>query len=149
MYLILQQEEPDDYVIATGEQHSVREFIVRAFAEVGVGLRFEGSGTDEVGVVDTIDESILERARDSYGPPEASQILTTGATVVKIDPRYYRPTEVASLLGDPTKARRQLGWQTTIGFPQLVQEMVAADLEEARRDELVLQRGFSVKSHRE
>ncbi len=149
MQLMLQQDEPDDYVIATGEQHSVREFVQAAFAEVGVGLRFEGTGVEQVGVVDSIDTSLLQRARDSYGPPTGEGAIQPGEALVKVDPRYYRPTEVASLLGDPTKARVQLDWQTTIGFDQLVREMVAADLEEARRDELSLQSGFSVKAHRE
>ena len=149
MQLMLQQDEPDDYVIATGEQHSVREFVQAAFAEVGVGLRFEGTGVDQVGVVDSIDAGLLQRARDSYGPPAGEGAIQPGEALVKVDPRYYRPTEVASLLGDPTKAREQLGWQTTIGFDQLVREMVAADLEEACRDELSLQSGFSVKAHRE
>ncbi len=149
MQLMLQQDEPDDYVIATGEQHSVREFVQAAFAEVGVGLRFEGTGVDQVGVVDSIDAGLLQRARDSYGPPAGEGAIQAGEALVKVDPRYYRPTEVASLLGDPTKAREQLDWQTTIGFDQLVREMVAADLEEARRDELSLQGGFSVKAHRE
>ena len=149
MQLMLQQDEPDDYVIATGEQHSVREFVQAAFAEVGVGLRFEGTGVDQVGVVDSIDAGLLQRARDSYGPPAGEGAIQPGEALVKVDPRYYRPTEVASLLGDPTKAREQLGWQTTIGFDQLVREMVAADLVEACRDELSLQRGFSVKAHRE
>ncbi len=149
MQLMLQQDEPDDYVIATGEQHSVREFVQAAFAEVGVGLRFEGTGVDQVGVVDSIDAGLLQRARDSYGPPAGEGAIQPGEALVKVDPRYYRPTEVASLLGDPTKAREQLDWQTTIGFDQLVREMVAADLEEARRDELSLQGGFSVKAHRE
>ena len=149
MQLMLQQDEPDDYVIATGEQHSVREFVQAAFAEVGVGLRFEGTGVDQVGVVDSIDAGLLQRARDSYGPPAGEGAIQPGEALVKVDPRYYRPTEVASLLGDPTKAREQLGWQTTIGFDQLVREMVAADLVEACRDELSLQSGFSVKAHRE
>ena len=149
MQLMLQRDEPDDYVIATGEQHSVREFVQAAFAEVGVGLCFEGTGVDQVGVVDSIDADLLQRARDSYGPSAGEGAIQPGEALVKVDPRYYRPTEVASLLGDPAKARAQLGWQTVVDYDQLVREMVAADLEEARRDELSLQSGFSVKAHRE
>jgi GDPmannose 4,6-dehydratase len=105
MHLILQQPKPDDYVLATGEMHSVREFIELAFAEVGRKITWRGKGVDEEGVDDK-----------------------TGAVLVKIDPRYFRPTEVDLLLGDPSKARKVLGWKHEITFPQLVKEMMAADL---------------------
>jgi GDPmannose 4,6-dehydratase len=105
MWRMLQQEEPDDYVLATGEMHTVREFVERAFAEVGVTIRWQGKGVDEVG---------LDAA--------------TGTVRVSVDPRYFRPTEVEQLLGDPSKARQRLGWHHTTTFPELVREMVAADL---------------------
>jgi len=105
MHLILQQDKADDYVLATGEMHSVREFIERAFAEVGRTLTWRGKGADEEGFDDK-----------------------TGQVLVKIDPRYFRPTEVDLLLGDPTKARTVLGWKHEITFPMLVKEMVAADI---------------------
>jgi len=105
MYLMLQQDKPDDYVLATGEMHSVREFIERAFAETGRKIAWRGKGVDEEGVDDK-----------------------TGDVLVKIDPRYFRPTEVELLLGDPSKARNVLGWKHEITFPQLVKEMVASDL---------------------
>ncbi|HEY2010113.1 MAG TPA: GDP-mannose 4,6-dehydratase [Rhizomicrobium sp.] len=105
MYLILQQDKPDDYVLATGETHSVREFIELAFSEVGRKIAWRGRGVDEEGVDDE-----------------------TGDVLVKIDPRYFRPTEVDLLLGDPSKARKILGWKHEITFPQLVKEMVASDL---------------------
>jgi len=105
MHLILQQPKPDDYVLATGEMHSVREFIELAFAEVGRKITWRGKGVDEEGVDDK-----------------------TGAVLVKIDPRYFRPTEVDLLLGDPSKARKVLGWKHEISFPQLVKEMMASDL---------------------
>jgi GDPmannose 4,6-dehydratase len=105
MYLILQQEKPDDYVLATGETHSVREFIELAFAEVGRKIAWRGNGVDEEG----LDEK-------------------TGDVLVKIDSRYFRPTEVDLLLGDPAKAHKALGWKHEITFPQLVKEMVASDL---------------------
>ena len=105
MWRILQQDEPDDYVLATGETHSVREFVELAFNEIGRKISWQGEGVDEVG----IDED-------------------SGKTLVKIDPRYFRPTEVELLLGDPSKARQQLGWQHTTTFPELVAEMVASDL---------------------
>jgi GDPmannose 4,6-dehydratase len=105
MHLILQQDKPDDYVLATGEMHSVREFIERAFAEVGRTVTWRGKGVDEEGVDDK-----------------------TGDLLVKVDPRYFRPTEVDLLLGDPSKARTMLGWKHEITFPMLVKEMVACDL---------------------
>jgi GDPmannose 4,6-dehydratase len=105
MYLILQQDKPDDYVLATGETHSVREFIELAFAEVGRKIVWRGTGENEEGLDDK-----------------------NGDVLVKIDPRYFRPTEVELLLGDPSKARRVLGWKHEITFPQLVKEMVASDL---------------------
>ncbi len=149
MHLMLQQSEPDDYVIATGEQHSVREFVQKAFAEIGVEIAFEGRAVHQVGLVHSIDADLLERARSGYGPAAGEGPIQPRLPIVRIDPRYYRPTEVASLLGDPTKAREKLGWQPTIGFDQLVRDMVVADLDEARRDAHSLHRGFAVKAHRE
>jgi GDPmannose 4,6-dehydratase len=105
MWLILQQDEPDDYVLATGEQHSVREFLEKAFAHVGKRLEWRGHGIEEHGF-------------------DAS----TGRILVKIDPRYFRPTEVETLHGDPSKARKKLGWRHTVSFTTLVQEMMDADL---------------------
>lgn len=105
MWRILQQEEPEDFVLATGETHSVREFVELAFAEVGRAINWEGSGVDEVG-------------RDGK----------SGDVLVRIDKRYFRPTEVDILLGDPSKALAKLGWKHTTPFPELVKEMVASDL---------------------
>jgi GDPmannose 4,6-dehydratase len=106
MWLMVQQDQPDDFVLATGETHSVREFVERAFAEVGCKIAWSGKGIDEKG----IDEK-------------------TGNTLVAIDPRYFRPTEVDILMGDPSKAAKKLGWKHRWTFSQLVKEMVAADLE--------------------
>src|SRR6195256_6975773 len=105
MWLILQQGKPDDYVLATGENHSVREFVEKAFAQIGKTIVWRGSGAEEKGV---------ERA--------------TGEVLVEVDPRYFRPTEVETLLGDPSKARRLLGWQHKTSFDQLVKDMVDADM---------------------
>ena len=149
MYLMLQQDAPDDYVIATGEQHSVRELAERAFAEVGIELRFEGAGLDETGVVGVVDEGRLAAARAGYGPAGGDGPVRPGAVVVRVDPRYYRPTEVSSLIGDASKARERLGWEATISFADLVREMVAEDLAEARRDELCRTQGFRIKEFRE
>jgi GDPmannose 4,6-dehydratase len=112
MWRIVQQDTPDDYVLATGETHSVREFVELAFAEVGRTIAWRGEGVDEVG----IDEA-------------------SGKTLVRIDPRYFRPTEVDQLLGDPSKAREKLGWQHRISFRELVKDMVESDLVEARREQ--------------
>jgi GDPmannose 4,6-dehydratase len=112
-WLMLQQEKPEDYVIATGEQHSVREFVDLAAAEMGLHLRWQGEGVGE----HALDE--------------------TGRTVVAIDPRYFRPTEVETLLGDPSKARRQLGWTPRTPFAELVREMAQADLARAEREAVV------------
>jgi GDPmannose 4,6-dehydratase len=111
MWRILQQPAPDDYVLATGETHSVREFVELAFAETGRAIRWQGKGVDEKGVD-----------------------AKTGEVLVAVDPRYFRPTEVDLLLGDPTKARAKLGWKHTTTFPELVKEMVAADLVEVERE---------------
>ena len=160
MHLMLQQDEPDDYVIATGEQHSVREFCLRAFAEAGIELVFSGSGVDEVGLVGSVDADLLARARancvpchggttDDPGAPSDDELPTPGRVLLRVDSRYFRPTEVASLVGDAAKARDRLGWQPEIGFEQLVHEMVWEDLDEARKDELARASGFRVHQFRE
>jgi GDPmannose 4,6-dehydratase len=111
MWMMLQQHEPDDYVLATGENHSIREFVERAFAEVGRSIEWSGQGLDEIG-------------RDAR----------TGQALVAVDPRYFRPTEVEQLIGDPSKANQKLGWRHEVGFEELVREMVASDLETVKRD---------------
>jgi GDPmannose 4,6-dehydratase len=125
-WLMLQQEQPEDFVIATGEQHSVREFVTVAGAELGMRIAWQGKGVDEVGV-DT----------------------KSGRTVVKVDPRYFRPTEVETLLGDPTKAKAKLGWTPEHTFQDLVREMVASDLEIARRDAVIAREGFKTYRYSE
>jgi GDPmannose 4,6-dehydratase len=149
MHLILQRDDPDDYVIATGEQHSVREFCERAFAEVGLDLAFVDEGPGEQGVIRKVDDTLLTKARNGYGLATDTAALIPGTVVIRVDPRYYRPTEVQALLGDPTKAREELGWTATTRFPELVHEMVWEDLAEAQRDELCRSEGFAVKSFQE
>ena len=124
MWLMLQAETPDDYVIATGEAHSVREFVERAFGEVGMSIAWEGSGVNEVG---------RDRA--------------SGRVVVRIDPRYFRPTEVEFLLGDPSKARKNLGWKTETSFDDLVRIMVREDLKEAEKDRFIEKKGYQTFHH--
>jgi GDPmannose 4,6-dehydratase len=134
-WLILQQPEPDDYVIATGEQYSVREFLESAASELGLRLAWEGSGVSE-----------LARVAENRDAPSGP---SPGDVIVRIDPRYFRPTEVDALLGDATKARDQLGWRPKIGFAELVREMVAEDLKLAERDAIVAGQGYRVRRHHE
>ncbi len=132
-WLMLQQSEPEDFVIATGVQHSVRQFAEYAAAELGIVLEFSGSGPDEVGKVARVCES-------SSGVRARCQV---GDVVVRIDPRYYRPAEVQTLLGDPSKARRKLGWVPSTDLKSLIREMVAHDYESARRDCVLKTAGFA------
>jgi GDPmannose 4,6-dehydratase len=132
MWMILQQREPEDYVLATGEQHSVRDFVVAAAKELGIELEFSGKGSSETGKV--------------AKAPSRFPALKSGQTVVRIDPRYLRPAEVDTLLGDASKARARLGWKPEIGFGQLVSEMMQDDLRWAERDDLARRHGH--KSYR-
>jgi GDPmannose 4,6-dehydratase len=141
MWMMLQQDQPDDYVIATGEQHSVREFVERAFTEGGVTLRFEGSGLEEVGTVAEVDPVQLAEAREGAGAAtkgagDRVEEIVPGRVLVRVDPRYFRPTELHSLLGDASKARRRLGWKPSITLDQMTAEMVCADLKDLPRDRL-------------
>ena len=130
-WLMLQQNHPDDFVIATGVQYSVRQFIDWSAQELGIRLRFEGQGVDEVAIVDAIEGN-------------KAPALSVGQTIVRIDPRYFRPTEVETLLGDPTKAKNTLGWTPEITVQQMCQEMVANDLQEAQRQSLLKAHGYPV-----
>ena len=133
-WLILQQDEPEDFVIATGEQHSVREFIECAARAIGIGIEWEGNDGDEIG-------------RVTYSEGEGGPAV--GDVIVQIDPRYFRLTEVETLLGDATKAREKLGWTPSTDFKTLVEEMITQDLELANRDALVAREGFHVFNHHE
>jgi GDPmannose 4,6-dehydratase len=125
-WLMLQQPEPDDFVIATGKQHSVRDFVMAAGALLGMRIKWKGAGSDEVGI-----DAVSNR------------------TIVRVDPRYFRPAEVETLLGDADKAKRKLGWSAEISFPELVEEMVSADLELAKRDALIAEQGYKTYRYRE
>jgi GDPmannose 4,6-dehydratase len=138
-WLMLQQAEAEDFVIATGEQHSVREFVQRAGAVLGVQIEFKGEGSEEVGIV--------KRVEKVHG--EQMPKCKTGDVIVRVDPRYFRPTEVETLLGDPAKAKAKLGWTPTTTFEQLVQEMVESDYASAKRDSLVKLAGFKAFDHHE
>jgi GDPmannose 4,6-dehydratase len=121
-WLMLQQDQPEDFVIATGVQHSVRDFVTAAAGELGLRARWDGEGVDECGILDD------------------------GRVIVRVDPRYFRPTEVDTLLGDSSKARSKLGWAPKVTFAQLVSEMVRSDLDAAKCDELITQHGYPVLS---
>ncbi|MBU1417931.1 MAG: GDP-mannose 4,6-dehydratase [Proteobacteria bacterium] len=141
-WLMLQQEKPEDFVIATGKQYSVRDFVDAAAAELGIHLKWQGSGTEEQGIVDHV-ESSADNAFD------ASAHVKPGDIVVRVDPRYFRPTEVETLLGDATMAKEKLGWVPKISFNELVSEMIQHDMQEARRDELCQNEGFRINSYYE
>lgn len=141
-WLMLQQEKPDDFAIATGEQHSVRDFVNAAANELGISLRWEGEGINEKGIVDKI-------RTKSLAPSPQSSSLKPNDVIVRIDPRYFRPTEVETLLGDASKAEDLLGWKPLITFNQLVSEMMRTDLEEAKRDDLCKREGYNVLSYNE
>ena len=134
-WLMLQQPQPDDFVIATGVQHSVRQFVEMAARELGMDVAFEGDGVAEVGRVSRVGD---KRVR-----------LKVGDVIVRVDPRYFRPTEVQTLLGDPTKARTVLGWTPKITLADMVAEMVRADYTAARRDSMVKLAGFQAYDHNE
>jgi GDPmannose 4,6-dehydratase len=130
MYLILQQDKPEDFVIATGVTTEIREFIRMAFAEAGIEIEFRGTGVEEKGIVTSSKLYPLKK----------------GTEVVAIDPRYFRPTEVDLLIGDPTKAMTQLGWQPKYNVQQLCAEMVAADLDLFKREKILRDSGFDIKN---
>jgi GDPmannose 4,6-dehydratase len=131
---MLQQETPEDYVIATGVQHSVRDFVTRAAGELGVTIDWQGQGPDERGIV-------------LAAPADSS--MKQGQCITAIDPRYFRPAEVETLLGDPRKAREKLGWVPTTSFEELVAEMMASDLSLARRDAMVTAAGYRAPNNHE
>ncbi|MCP4116868.1 MAG: GDP-mannose 4,6-dehydratase [Desulfobacteraceae bacterium] len=136
-WLMLQQDQPDDFVIATGVQHSVRQFVDIAARDLGIRLRWEGEGVDEKGIVEDVEPVGIKYRCDGNRPKP-------GDVIVRVDPRYFRPAEVETLLGNPAKANNELGWKPRIPFEQMVQEMVQFDLEEAQRDSLCKQEGFNV-----
>lgn len=130
-WLMLQQEEPEDFVIATGQQYSVREFVVRSARELGIELSFEGKQEEEVAIVDSI-------------VGDDVPALKKGDVIVRVDPRYFRPSEVETLLGDPSKAKEKLGWRLEVTFEEMVEEMVKHDLDQAKRHALLKEHGYTV-----
>jgi len=140
-WMMLQQDVAEDFVIATGIQYSVREFVQFAAAELGIKVRFEGEGADEVGIVESIHSTEITGSNAAKAK--------VGDVIVRVDPRYFRPTEVETLLGDPTRARERLGWTPKTTLPELVREMVEADYTSAKRDALVKMAGFQAYDYHE
>ena len=136
-WLMLQQDEAEDFVIATGVQYSVRDFVNAAAAELGMKIRWEGTGMDEKGYW------LTPSLPGGQGSAEGENLI------VQVDPRYFRPTEVETLLGDPAKAKAKLGWTPKITFDELVAEMVREDLKAAERDELVKKHGYKAMVYHE
>jgi GDPmannose 4,6-dehydratase len=134
-WLMLQQSQPEDFVIATGVQYSVRQFVSFAAKELGVTIAFSGEGEQEIGVVAQVEGDLAK--------------CKVGEVIVRVDPRYFRPTEVETLLGDPTKAKQKLGWTPTTTLAELVSEMVQADYATARRDSLIKEAGFKAYNYNE
>lgn len=134
-WLMLQQDAPDDYVIATGKQYSVRDFIRMSAAELGIEIAFSGTGTEEIGTISAVDGELAK--------------CKVGDVIVRVDPRYYRPTEVETLLGDASKAEAKLGWRPKITLEELVAEMMKSDYHLAKRDGLMTEHGFKAYSYNE
>ena len=146
MWMILQADEPEDWVIATGQTTTVRDFVKMAFAYAGINLRFEGVGKDEVGIIDSIDEekhnSVIENSKLNIQN-------CIGSTVVEVDARYFRPTEVDLLLGDPTKAETKLGWNREYDLKELVYDMMQSDLKLMTKDVYLQEGGYKTMSYYE
>ncbi len=143
-WLMLQQDKAEDFVIATGVQYSVRQFVEFSAKELGVTVTFEGEGEAEVGRVTAVEPVV-----NAKGESEMLAKCKVGDVIVKVDPRYYRPTEVETLLGDPTKAKEKLGWTPKISLAELVKEMVLSDYAAAKRDSLVKSAGFQAYDYHE
>jgi len=139
MYLILQQNEPEDFVIATGITTEVREFVRMSFAEVGVEIEFQNEGINEIGIAKNVSDNPIFR--------DIRQHVKNGDILVKVDPRYFRPTEVELLIGDATKARTKLGWIPQYDLKMLVKEMINSDLKLMKRDRYLAEGGFQIKNY--
>ncbi|MEA3289182.1 MAG: GDP-mannose 4,6-dehydratase, partial [Campylobacterota bacterium] len=153
MWMILQADEPEDWVIATGQTTTVRDFVKFSFEYCGIYLRFEGTGVDEVGIIDSIDEEVFKkRVASSKLQVENTThytLPTTNSVVVAVDSRYFRPTEVDLLLGDPTKAEQKLGWNREYNLQDLVNDMMESDLKLMTKDTYLKDGGYEIMSYYE
>jgi len=141
MWMILQADEPEDWVIATGQTTAVRDFVKFAFAYAGINLRFEGSGVDEIGMIDSFDQAKAKELELDLSH------LSVGQTVVGVDPRYFRPTEVDLLLGNPSKAENKLGWNREYNLQDLVNDMMQSDLKLMQKDTYLKEGGYQIMSY--
>ena len=142
MYAILQQDEPSDYVIATGITTTIRDFIRMAFEEIGVGIRFKGEGIDEVAIIESIDEGLfVKKVGDAYLENFKKRV---GEEVVGVDPQYFRPTEVELLIGDATKARTRLGWEPEYSLAALIEDMMKNDIKLMKKESYLKEGGLSL-----
>lgn len=145
MYLILQQDTPSDYVIATGEKITVREFVRKSFAYIGINIRFEGHGINEKGILDCIDSDMFTKRVSAEAYEKIKQRV--GDTVVEVSPQYFRPTEVEQLIGDATKAREVLGWTPEYDLDTLVEDMMLSDLKLMTKDRYLKEGGYDTLSY--
>lgn len=145
MYAILQQDEPSDYVIATGITTTIRDFIRMAFEEIGVGIRFKGEGIDEVAIIESIDEGLfVKKVGDAYLENFKKRV---GEEVVGVDPQYFRPTEVELLIGDATKARTRLGWEPEYSLAALIEDMMKNDIKLMKKESYLKERGYKILNY--
>jgi len=145
-WLMLQQEQPDDFCIATGKQYTVRQFVEFAADHLGIKIRWEGQGINEKGYIESIKPELLSAKNENH---HNTTHLTPNTLIVSVDERYFRPTEVETLLGDPTKAKEKLGWEPKITLEEMVHEMMENDLNLAKRDELIKQHGYKAFDYNE
>lgn len=145
MYAILQQDEPSDYVIATGITTTIRDFIRMAFEEIGVGIRFKGEGIDEVAIIESIDEGLfVKKVGDAYLENLKKRV---GEEVVGVDPQYFRPTEVELLIGDATKARTRLGWEPEYSLAALIEDMMKNDIKLMKKESYLKEGGYKILNY--
>lgn len=145
MYAILQQDEPSDYVIATGITTTIRDFIRMAFEEIGVGIRFKGEGIDEVAIIESIDEELfVKKVGDAYLENFKKRV---GEEVVGVDPQYFRPTEVELLIGDATKARTRLGWEPEYSLAALIEDMMKNDIKLMKKESYLKEGGYKILNY--
>lgn len=145
MYAILQQDEPSDYVIATGITTTIRDFIRMAFEEIGVGIRFKGEGIDEVAIIESIDEGLfVKKVDDAYLENFKKRV---GEEVVGVDPQYFRPTEVELLIGDATKARTRLGWEPEYSLAALIEDMMKNDIKLMKKESYLKEGGYKILNY--
>ena len=145
MYLILQQEKPDDYVIATGVTTSIRDFICKSFEKTGIAVEFSGNGVNETGKITGINNDVfIEKVGETYLENIKNRI---GETVVKVDPKYFRPTEVELLMGDATKARTKLSWEPQYGLEELIEDMMQNDIKEMKKEAYVKDGGYRILNY--